>query len=251
MERHHPRERGWWRSTHASRHYYDCAVELGLPPWEQVRRSVPLRLRPEDTGRAHGIIQRAVGTTTGERPVVGLHPGGAGLRGLKRWPAERFAELADRLVECHGARVLLLGGEDDQEVACEVRHRMRHSPAELTGDLSLWDTFALISECDLFIGNDSSLLHAAAALGTPYIGIFGPTHVPNFHPLPRDPDQGVVVQPEVPCHRPQYFVGGSTIWYRQCCEGVCRELASISVDRVFRPAVALLERRQPVREPDM
>ena len=83
----------------------------------------------------------------------------------------------------------------------------------------------------------------AAAVGTPYAGIFGPTCAANFHPMARHPDQGTLVQPSPPCHRPQYFVGGDLPWRPPCCQGTCRALAALRADTVLAAADVLLQRR--------
>lgn len=86
---------------------------------------------------------------------------------VKRWPIERFAELARPL----GGTVFWLGGGGDSESVEAVR--------EATGvnicDLPLDAAAALIAEADLFVGNDSGPLNLAASVGTPAVGLFGPT----------------------------------------------------------------------------
>lgn len=237
-----PGEHYHWRAQHASRHYYDCADELALPQWDEVDHAMRLRLPREARVRARQYLLRH-GIRPGGPPIVALHPGGAGLHGVKRWPAERFAEVAEKLTEQWDARVLLLGGADEADLARTVAARMRTAPLVVAGNMSLLESFALIESCDLYIGNDSGLLHAAAALGTPYIGIFGPTNPANFHPLPTRKGQGLVVLPPIPCFEPYHFVGGNPIWRRPCCEGVCKALALLSPERVLAEADELLERR--------
>ena len=101
----------------------------------------------------------------------------------------------------------------------------------------------MIEACDLFIGNDSGPLHAAAAVGAPYIGVFGPTSAANFQPIALYPRQGRVVQPAVPCRALLYFVGGEPVWRGPCCRGVCAALATLDVEPVFNEATALLKER--------
>jgi ADP-heptose:LPS heptosyltransferase len=191
---------------------------------------------------------RRSGILLGERPVVALHAGGAWLGGLKRWPADRFVALADRLQEQWGAQILLLGGAEDALLDSGIAARMRRRPITAARDMPLLTSLALIKASDLFIGNDSSLLHAAAALGTPFLGIYGPTSVVNFGPIARHPEQGAVVVPRVPCRTPQYAVGGSPVWRRPDCRGSCRALATIPVEAVYGSAAALLDRHWGMRK---
>lgn len=244
-------DRGWWllparharwRRTHAAEHYYDCARELGLRPWSAVAHSARLRL-PAAAHREARHFLKAKGLMRSRDRLLAMHPGGAMLDGLKRWPAERFAAVADALSERWDAHVVLVGGPEEKKLVEAVAHRMKAPAIQAAGEVSLMASFALLAEADLFIGNDSGLLHAAAALGTPYIGIYGPTAAANFHPLPSSEGQGVILQPRRPCETPRYFVGGDVIWSQPCCVGVCQALATISAERVLAVASMLLQRR--------
>ncbi len=229
----------YWHSTHAARHYYECAQELRLPPWRDVDHVAHLDLPAWAQDAALSFLARH-GAIDAKRPLVGIHAGGAGLHGVKRWPADRFAQLANRLVRHWQAHVLLLGGPDDSELARALADAMDTRPILAAGAQPLLMSFALIERCGLFIGNDSSLLHAAAALAVPHVGIFGPTAPSNFRPLTPHPQQGRLVLPREPCASPTYFIGGDVIWHQPCCVGTCRALASISVDAVYAQAHDLM-----------
>ena len=230
-----------WRATHATRHYYDCARELDLPSWNTVDQRPRLQLPPSARRDARRFMEIAHGLR-GSGPLVGLHVGGAGLGGLKRWPAARFAALADRLAATWGARIVLLGGPDDRELATTVARMTQTRPLLAAGVVPLLTSIAIIEACDLFIGNDSGPLHAAAAVGTPYVGVFGPTSAANFQPIALYPGQGRVVRPTVPCRAPRYFVGGEPVWRGPCCRGVCAALATLDVGPVFDAAAILLSK---------
>jgi ADP-heptose:LPS heptosyltransferase len=233
-------ESGWWlvpgdrsqgRQTHATEHYYNRARELGLPTWEAVDHHLQLRLPMEARQSAQTFLCRA-----GESQKalhVAMHPGDAMLDGIKRWPAERFAEVADALQEGWGARVVLLGGADDGELTEAVGRAMRSRPLVATGEVSLRASLALVDLASLLIGNDSGLLHAAAALGAPCIGICGPTSPANFQPVPSYPGQGRLVLPWAPCRPPRHFVGGDVIWHPPCCEETCDTLLTVGVNSVL------------------
>lgn len=236
-----PRKHNRWRSRHATRHYYECAQELALPPWDEAQHAMRIHLPRHARVRAQRFLLQHGAHPDGSL-IVAIHPGGAGLSGIKRWPAERFSQVADALAERWGARILLLGGKDEAELARAVAARMAHAALTTAGGFSLLATFALIEACDLYIGNDSGLLHAAAALGIPYVGIYGPTSVANFHPVPTHKGQGRIVLPPVSCAEPYYFVGGDPIWKHPCCQDVCKALALIPVEHVLSAADELLER---------
>ena len=92
-----------------------------------------------------------------------------------RWTAEGFAELADRLTDTYGARVVFLWGpaERDDVAALAARCRHRHVIAPAT---DLKQLAALIGRCDLHIGNDSGPRHIAVARDTPTLTVMGSTH---------------------------------------------------------------------------
>jgi lipopolysaccharide heptosyltransferase II len=102
-----------------------------------------------------------------------IHPGARWL--TKRWPADRFARLADRLIVEHGARVILVGGGDGLGVLDEVRGQMKQKALNLGGTTNLRQLAALLRRATLLITNDSGPMHLAAAVGTPVVALFGPT----------------------------------------------------------------------------
>ena len=119
-----------------------------------------------------------------ETPVAALAPGAR--RDDKRWPAERFAELADRLVDARGCRVLLVCGPGEEDDARRVRRHMRH-PCIFTEERPpLPRVQALLERCRIFIGNDTGLRHMAVAAGLPTVAVFGQPRPSNWTP-PDDP----------------------------------------------------------------
>jgi len=105
--------------------------------------------------------------------VVGLNCSG-GWR-AKRWPLERFAALADQLVENCQASILLFWGPGEKDKVQQLITFMKH-PAILTPPTSLKQLGAFIQQCQLIVSNDSGPMHIAAALEVPTVGIFGPTN---------------------------------------------------------------------------
>ncbi len=129
--------------------------------------------------------------------VVGMHPGsGIHQAGFKRWPKERFSELADKLISDMGASVILFGGIEETELAEDISEMMRTQPLIMTGKTTLPETAALIEKCSLFISNDSGLLHVASAVKAPVIGLFGPTDPGRTGPYP---DSSAVIRKDMTC----------------------------------------------------
>ena len=165
----------------------------------------------------------------GDAPLVALHPGGEGFRGMKRWPAGRFVALATALAVRYGARVVWLGGSDEMDLAAALEANVPGS-LSLAGRLDLGQTVALLERSLLFAGNDSAPMHMAATIGLPTVGIFGPTNPVNF--VPRGP-RAVVVRSELACSPCFLFAGSHPLWAGSSCR-VPSCLHAISVDAVLQ-----------------
>ena len=138
------------------------------------------------------------GLPADDRPVVAFAPGAVGPS--KRWPSAAYAALARALI-ADGCAVWVLGGPAEKSLAAEI---IGDSQArDLTGT-DLRDAILALAAASIAISNDSGLLHVAAALGTPAIGIFGPTS--PWHWAPLNPLAATVQAnselPCRPCHKP-------------------------------------------------
>ncbi|HML07420.1 MAG TPA: lipopolysaccharide heptosyltransferase II [Xanthobacteraceae bacterium] len=141
------------------------------------------------------------GLTADGRPVVALAPGAVGPS--KRWPSAAFAALVRRLM-ADGVAVWVLGGPDEKPLASEIIGDM---PARDLTSHDLREAVLALASATVAVSNDSGLLHVAAALGTPSIGIFGPTS--PWHWAPLNPLAAMIeTTSELPC--------------RPCHEPVCR-----------------------------
>jgi heptosyltransferase-2 len=112
---------------------------------------------------------------TEEDFIVGLSAG-AIFGPAKRWPVERFAAIGDRSFEHWGAKVVLIGSEKDGTTCLDLSRAMGHEVLNLCGKTSLGEAMALIRRCRFFVGNDSGLMHVAAALDVPTVAVFGSTN---------------------------------------------------------------------------
>jgi len=119
------------------------------------------------------------GLVSDTSPVVALAPGAVGAG--KKWPTENYAELAKALAQ-DGATVWILGGPLERELASDIIHHAGNGIRDLTGN-DLRDAIIALKGADLAVSNDSGLMHISAAIGTPTIGIFGPTDPQLWGPL--------------------------------------------------------------------
>ena len=159
--------------------------------------------------------------------VVVICPGSINSR-AKRWPAEAFAELADRLIESR-RQVLLIGSKDEVEVSNEVTRRMQQRPIVLTGKTNLEQVTAVLDRANLIVTNDTGPAHIGAALGRPTIVIFGPTNPLTTRPFA--PEAEVLRHPPdcAPC-------------MLRDCPIDHRCMTAITVDEVFEHSHSLLKR---------
>jgi heptosyltransferase-2 len=88
---------------------------------------------------------------------------------------DRYANLADRLIDGLGADVLIFGSHAEKPMAEAVARAMEHTPVLVAGKTTLREFMALLAKCHLVITNDSGPMHVAAALGLPLLAIFGST----------------------------------------------------------------------------
>jgi len=108
---------------------------------------------------------------------------GASYGSAKCWPPDRFAKALNALLAKHDADVLLFGTPGEVPVSAAIAAELQRPPINFTGKTSIADLPALLSQCHLFLGNDSGAMHVAAAVGLPVVAIFGPTDPDGTSPV--------------------------------------------------------------------
>ena len=93
----------------------------------------------------------------------------------KLWPKERFARLADMIIDEYDARIVFTGGSEDRPTIKDVMSAMKRRALNLAGQTTLKMLAALYEKTALVISTDTGPMHLAAAMGTPVVAIFGPT----------------------------------------------------------------------------
>jgi heptosyltransferase II len=154
------------------------------------------------------------GLTDEHRRVVALAPGAVGPS--KRWPSAAYAALTRRLL-AEGLAVWVLGGPDEKALANEIVADT--AARDLTGR-DLRDAILALASASVAVSNDSGLLHVAAALGTPSIGIFGPTspwHWAPLNPLAATIETAAELSCR-PCHKPTCRFG-----HHRCMEEIAAD----------------------------
>jgi len=210
--------------------------------WREVATLAGASVGPEEPHLAVLPRERMRGfELLGERRdgLAVIHPGATDPR--RRWPAERFAEVAVRLA-ADGMRVIVVGEGADaaiaDRIAADAETRAGDAVGSLAGRLSLSELTGVLSVADVFVGNDSGPRHLAHAVGTPTVGIYWAGNLINGGPLTRAQHRVQLSwTTRCPvCDRDVTQVG----WTAERCAHDDSFVSDVGVDAVYADAVALL-----------
>ncbi len=178
------------QNDHQTGYYLDLLKGFGCNP---EKREPRLFVKAEDMLRAKEILQQE--KIDDSDTILGLSPG-AIFGPAKRWPAERFAQTADRAVENWNAKVVIFGSSKEKDICEEMLNRMNHPAVNMCGKTGLREAIALIKNCDFFLTNDSGLMHVAGALEVPLVAIFGSTNPKATGPAGKS---SIVIKHDIKC----------------------------------------------------
>ena len=192
-----------WGERALPRMIDQCAA-LALPKDESPPPDWPLP-QLEVPATEVSAWQQRLGLAVDGRPAVAFAPGAVGPS--KRWPSAYYAGLAARLA-AEGNSVWVIGGPGERELAAEIVAADPDYVRDLTGP-DLRNAILALAAAQAAVSNNSGLLHVAAAIGTPAVGIFGPTS--PWHWAPLNPIAAVIETTSElacrPCHKPVCRLG--------------------------------------------
>ncbi len=181
------------------------------------------------------------------RPVLGMNPGAA-YGSAKRWLPARFAEVACWFMRDTKGSVVMFGGPNEGAIAQEIErlitieqrrsegrfHGSEGTLLNLAGATSLRELIGFISECDVFLSNDSGPMHIAYAAGTPLVALFGSTSPDLTGPVGEG---NRVIHPKLPCS--PCFERSCTNDYIQCMHDILSDDVYLAVKQLLpgMPAV--------------
>lgn len=153
--------------------------------WNAAHQKNADQLLSQGEGRGEGVPVLAVGPTANWQGKI--------------WPAENFIQVIEDLTGPNGAlpgaRVAIFGGPEERMQANPVLRAVpRERRLDLVGKVDLLTAAAVLSRVSLYVGNDSGLMHMAAAVGAPTLGLFGPSKTELY--APRGPQAAFVRTPE-------------------------------------------------------
>lgn len=218
----------------ARKHEVECNLSLARALFDQAGEAAPEIHVPEAARRA---VKRRLGKwrVLPDDPLVLLHPGSGG--SARNWPADCFAELAERLSRS-GVRVVVTGSADEGALVGRVAGSLPGPVIPVAGELDIKELAALLRTSSLCVTNSTGPLHVAAAVGTPTVALFcplKPCSPARWGPYGGDHD---VLMPEVP------ECPGSP----RCIEAACPYfdcMERISVDDVFEAVCGRLSAGHP------
>ncbi|TMD47380.1 MAG: glycosyltransferase family 9 protein [Chloroflexi bacterium] len=225
-------------AMHEAEYYLAVAGAVGAKTKDK-RLVVPLS--EADHRQAWQLLYEHETPQNIRHPIIAMHPGSGGYSTARRWAPERFAQLADTLYSSVGGQLLLLGGPEEAELHQHIIDMM-HSEMpvrSMAGRGSIKVTAALLEQVDLFIGNDSALVHLAVAAGTPTVAIFGLTNAQAWGPFADEKagQQALIVRLNLPC-MPCFYRGHDLGTPEGCATRDC--LALLGVDPIATAARRLL-----------
>ncbi|WP_028325703.1 lipopolysaccharide heptosyltransferase II [Desulfatirhabdium butyrativorans] len=214
------------RRLHQVDYYLKLLEGVGIPTCGR-----DIRLVLSEAERRWATEQLAQWGISGRQMLCGINPGAA-FGTAKRWPRDRWIALSKRLLAGGIGSVLVFGSPSESGLGESIAAAVGVGCISLCGKTDLRQAMALISACNLFVTNDSGLMHVSAGLDVPLVAIFGPTRHDQTSPLSAKARLIRVPVACGPCMKPH-------------CPTDHRCMTAVTVDLVWREAMALLEGARP------
>ena len=168
--------------------------------------------------------------------LIGFHPGSATLKNQikRRWEPEKFAELGKRLINEKNAKILIFGGPEEDELKINIKEQINSEYAFVIQSGNLAESAALMARCNVFVSNDSSLMHVASALKLNVVAILGPTNPHYIHPWKTEHN---IVRLNLDCSPCFIYSPRPLICFRDDVEFKC--IKELTVDMVYDAVINL------------
>mgnify|MGYP001563404032 CR=1 FL=1 len=218
------------RHTPLSKHYLNL---LGFLDIKDPSGEKEVFIRPAEEEKASEFL-RAKNLSTDDL-LIGISAT-AGIK-MKEWEPQKFAVLADRLIEEKNAKIIFIGSADDRILVEGVQKMMHNNSVNACGLFGLSEVPALLKRLKLFISVDTGPLYIADAVGVPVVDILGPVDAGEIYSLGK---RSVIVQKKIycaPCAHMFYVP-------RFCKEGHLRCFKEITPEEVFEAASFLINKQQ-------
>jgi len=204
-------------------HQFQVLSLLGIKDFQD---HLELWLKSEDKARVNAMLQEAWVNDT--QKLIGFSLSASQNWPTKNWPVDYFIRLSKELASQLNARIFLIGDEHALALAQNFDREEFPFVTNLVGKTNLQELMALISRLDVLVTGDSAPMHIAAALGTKFVALFGPTDPERHLPPAKDV---VMLHKSIPCS--------------PCYSGKCKAkeflcMPGIQVEEVFRAIKQML-----------
>lgn len=210
-----------------SRQFMRLVEPLGIGNESYDRASV---LEPESAGLSQAL-KNEIDRLSGNKPLAVIHIGAS--TAYKRWPSDRFVELARGMREQSGFAIALIGDGNDADAGRQIVRAAGADAgiASYAGRLKLGETAALMERSSLFVGGDSGMAHLAVALGLRTVVLFGPS---DHRKWGTEDERHATVRTALPCS-PCFIFG----YHKPCRSIAC--MNGIRVDAVLAACRQVME----------
>jgi len=147
-------------------------MQLAMLGFDNAHNVPEVFLRAEDINQAQHFLHQQ-GVDIKNNPLIAVHPGSGSK--AKNWPLENYCSLVQSLYQRYRGTVLMVEGPAERNAIATMSEALDGITFIALQCLDLPLLAAILSQCNLFIGNDSGITHLAAALGVPTVALFGPT----------------------------------------------------------------------------
>jgi lipopolysaccharide heptosyltransferase II len=207
----------------------DIALSAGGLPDE---KGIEARWNPECEKKWERFFGQLISGSSDQ--IIGINPGGD--RGNRRWCPNNYALVADGLIKRLNAKIVILGGPGEEEIAATIQNKMGNESVSLAGRIALDELPYVISLLDILITNDSGPMHIGAAVKTPLVAVYGPENHELVGPFTA-PDLIKIVSKDTnckPCNKDH------------CEETICLDL--ISPQEVIEKSLELMRLNHHIAE---
>lgn len=220
--------REYQKGTHVADYYFELVKWLGIAN----RDPEPRLTVPAKVVQAVSVRLQDMGVDN-RQPFVALQP--FSLWPYKELPADTYVDLVEQIGKRCGRPIVIVGAAAERPRAQAIVKRCRVSTVNMAGQTSIGQLAGLLGLARMFVGVDSAGLHIAAAVGTPTIGVFGPTDPLSWAPRGR---RHTVIQPRmpcVPCREKGCYDAGSSRCLEQLGAAEMMETIGPRLDRCVAP----------------
>jgi len=170
------RRRGMIDRRHEIERVWRMLRPLGIEPEEE--NSIDYYMTDDERSAAMEVMVKR-GISHG---FAAIHAGTS--VPLKEWNLDRFAETARHVASVYGMQIVLVGSAEEVDRSRELGALIADlDPVDVTGQMNIRVTTALLEHAGVYVGSDGGLMHLAAIVGAPTVGLFGPGSYHIFHPI--------------------------------------------------------------------